>query len=189
MMDIDLFLTALYVEVDDFLKTQPVDKKPGPDCKLTKSEATTLFIFSQWRRFSSERDFYRFAQAELLSAFPNLPSREQLNRHFRHLHYDVCYFFQHLANILNADDALYEALDASAVVTRDCKRRGFGWLFSEANIGFSNRLGWFEGLKLLLSTTPDGVITGFGIASASEKDQPMAETFFYLRSHPSLNCP
>jgi hypothetical protein len=189
MMDIDLFLTALYVEVDDFLKTQTVDKKPGPDCKLTKSEATTLFIFSQWRRFSSERDFYRFAQAELLSAFPNLPSREQLNRHFRHLHYDVCYFFQHLANILNADDALYEALDASAVVTRDCKRRGFGWLFSEANIGFSNRLGWFEGLKLLLSTTPDGVITGFGIASASEKDQPMAETFFYLRSHPSLNCP
>lgn len=43
---------------------------------------------------------------------------------------------------------------------------------------------WFEGLKLLLATTPDGVITGFGLASASEKDQPMAETFFYLRTFP-----
>lgn len=82
MMDIDLFLTALYVEVDDFLTTQPAEKLPGPDCKLTKSEAMTLLIVSQWRRFSSDRDFYRFALAgvavynfpetELLSAFPNL---------------------------------------------------------------------------------------------------------------------
>jgi hypothetical protein len=151
MMDIDLFLTSLYVEVDDFLTTQPVSKIPGPDCKLTKNEAITLLLFSQWRRFSSERDFYRFAEKELLSAFPNLPSREQLNRQFRHLDSDVCHFFQHLAFTLDADNALYEALDASAVVTRDCKRRGFGWLFSEANIGFSNRLGWFEGLKLLMS--------------------------------------
>ena len=217
MMNIDLFLTSLYVEVDDFLKTQPAEKLPGPDCKLAKSEAMTLLIFSQWRRFSSERDFYRFAEKELLSAFPNLPSREQLNRQFRHLDYDVCNFFQHLAAILDSEDALYEALDASfvlgsnqadedrklcrathqsgcdaktnAVVTRNCKRRGFGWLFAEAKIGFSNRLGWFEGLKLLMSTTPDGLITGFGLASASEKEQPMAETFFHLRSHPDDNCP
>jgi len=40
-----------------------------------------------------------------------------------------------------------------------------------------------------MSTTPDGVITGFGVASASEKDQPMAETFFFLRAYPSEDCP
>ena len=188
MVDIDLFLTALYVEVDDFLKTEPLEETSGPDCKLTRSEAVTLLLFSQWRRFSSERDFYRFAETELLSAFPNLPTREQLNRQFRHLYYDACRFIQHLVAILNADDALYEALDAAAVVTRDCKRRGIGWLL-EADIGHSNRLGWFEGLKLLLSTTKDGVITGFGLAAASAKEQPMAETFFHLRTFPDDSYP
>lgn len=65
----------------------------------------------------------------------------------------------------------------------------FPHLTLKNHIGYSNRLGWFEGLKLLLTTTPDGVITGFGLASASEKDQPMAESFFHLRIHPSLSCP
>lgn len=78
-------------------------------------------------------------------------------------------------------DAPYEALDASAVVTRDSKRRGDGWLVGEADIGHSNRLGWFEGFKLMLATTPEGVvITGLGLARASAKEQPMAETFFAL---------
>jgi len=189
MVDIELFLTGLYVLVDDFMKTQPLKKLRGPDCKLTKSEAMTLLIFSQWRRFSSERDFYRFAEKHLLPLFPCLPTRQQLNRQFGTLHSDVCYFFHHLATLLGADDAIYEALDASAVVTRNAKRRGRGWLIGEANIGKSNRLGWYEGLKLLMSTTPDGVITGFGIAKASEKDQPMAETFFSLRTCPSERCP
>jgi len=198
MVDIELFITALYVLVDDFMKMQPLKKLRGPDCKLSKSEAMTLLIFSQWRRFSSERDFYRFAEDELIPLFPSLPTREQLNRQFRNLHSDVCQFFQHLATVLGADDSLYEALDASAVVTRNSKRRGRGWLVGDANIGKSNRLGWYEGLKLLMSTTPDGVITGFGVAKASEKDQPkrcrlclhlLAESFFYLRAHPSEHCP
>jgi hypothetical protein len=76
MVDIDLFLTALYVEVDDFLKTQSVDKNPGPDCKLTKSEAMTLLIFSQWRRFSSgsnrrfDTRFLSFRPERIAFCFP-----------------------------------------------------------------------------------------------------------------------
>jgi len=40
-----------------------------------------------------------------------------------------------------------------------------------------------------LTTTPEGVITGFGLADASAKDQPMAETFFYLRANPDSRMP
>ena len=184
MIDIEDFITTLFVLADDFCEEKPSPSKPGPDCKFTESEAITLLIFSQWGRFRSERDFYRFAYKELRNAFPDLPTRPQLNRQWRSLHDKVCAFFSYLADVLDAPEALYEALDAAPVVTRCAKRRGGGWLVGEADIGYSNRLGWFEGLKLLLATTPEGVITGFGLCPASAKDQPMAETFFYLRANP-----
>ena len=189
MIEIDLFLTALYASVNDFFATQPIERRRGPTGKLTESEAVTLLIFSQWARFRSERDFYRFAQQRLMELFPRLPSRPQLNRQFRSLHSEVCHFFQHVAETLGSDDALYEALDATAVVVRDAKRRSEGWLVGEADIGKSNRLGWYEGLKLLLSSTPEGIITGFGLSPASTKDQPMAETFFFLRANPDDRIP
>ena len=52
---------------------------PGPRASLTGSEVVTLVIFSQWGRFRSERDFYRYAASRLRSAFPALPRRSQFN--------------------------------------------------------------------------------------------------------------
>ena len=69
MIDIELFITTLFVFVDDFCQGDPPLPKPGPDCNFTESEAMTLLIFSQWSRFRSERDFYRFAYKELRGAF------------------------------------------------------------------------------------------------------------------------
>jgi hypothetical protein len=80
----------------------------------------------------------------------------------------------------------YEALDSAAMVVRDAKRRGAGWLAGYADIEWSNRLGWYEDFKLLVAVSPKGVITtGFGLASASTADQPLAETFFASRRHPN----
>ena len=91
----------------------------------------------------------------------------------------------HLALMPNArGGACYEALDTSAMPVRDAKRRGEGWLAGYADIGWSNSLGWYEGFRLRLAVAPTGVITGFGFASASTKDQPLAETFFALRARP-----
>lgn len=70
------------------------------------------------------------------------------------------------------------------MVVRDSKRRGAGWLAGHADIGWSNRLGWYEGFKLLVAVSPKGVITGFGFSAASTADQPLAETFFGFRRHP-----
>jgi hypothetical protein len=53
-----------------------------------------------------------------------------------------------------------------------------------ADIGWSNRLGWYEGFHLLLAVNPLGMITGFGFGPASTKDHHLAETFFALRRHP-----
>jgi hypothetical protein len=185
MVDVDTFLTTLYVMVDDFCKTSlPPEGHPGPPAALSRSEVVTLAVFGQWQLFGSERGFYRYAQCHLRSAFPQLPTREQCNRQIRQHHDALVAFFLHLVQLLVAQPGAYEALDSSGVPTRDAKRRGAGWLPGLADIGWSNRLGWYEGFHLLLAVTPVGAITGFGFGAASTKDQPLAETFFALRRHP-----
>ena len=185
MIDVDTFLTILYVMADDFGKTSlPPEPHPGPQAALSRSEVVTLALFGQWQGFGSERGFYRYAQRHLRAAFPSLPAREQYNRQLRQQHTALVAFFLHLVQLLAAQRCAYEALDSSGVPTRDAKRRGAGWLPGLADIGWSNRLGWYEGVHLLLAVNPTGVITGFGFGAASTKDQRLADTFFALRRQP-----
>ena len=150
MVDTDTFLTALYVMADDFRKSPlPAVPVPGPKPSLTGSEVITLVIFSQWVRFRSERDFYRYAVSRLRPAFPTLPRRSQVNRLTRRCYSILAAFFRHLADLLQRQLCIYEApvsstgqaLDSSGVPTRSAKRRGAGWLPGQADIGWSNCLG------------------------------------------------
>ncbi len=191
MVDRDTFLTTLYVMIDDFCQSQGFDEKhrPGPAASLSCSEVVTLALFGQWSHFASERAFYRYAVLHLRSAFPTLPEREQFNRLQRH-HCDVIIAFSlFLVEQMQARACLYEALDSSGIPTRDAKRRGAGWLPGQADIGWSNRIGWYEGFHLLTAITPTGVITGFGFGAASSNDHRLAETFFAVRHQPSPRLP
>src|SRR5918995_3823517 len=81
MLDVDTFLTALYVMVDDFCQSRrPQQRRPGPEASLSAGEVIALSIFARWSRFASERDFYRYAKRHLRGAFPTLPERSQFNR-------------------------------------------------------------------------------------------------------------
>jgi hypothetical protein len=186
MVDVDTFLTTLYVMVDDFCQSHPPKSKPGPEASLCESEVITLAIFARWSRFGSERDFYRYAEGNLRDAFPTLPDRSQFNRLVRSCAGLIEAFVLHLVGLLEAQKCPYQALDSSAMPVRDCKRRGAGWLAGYADIGWSNSLGWYEGFSLLTATDPTGVITGFCFGAASTADQQMAETFFAVRAQPNL---
>jgi hypothetical protein len=192
MVDVNTFLTTLYVIVDDFCQSRAPRKRPGPKAALSDSEVIALAIFARWGRFSSERDFFRYAQSRLREAFPTLPDRSQFNRLVRSCVGLIEEVALHLLALMpdaqggggGGGGGAYEALDASAMPVRNAKRRGEGWLAGYADIGWSNSLGWYEGFCLLVAVAPTGVITGFGFASASTKDQPLAETFFALRAQP-----
>jgi hypothetical protein len=81
MLDVDTFLTILYVMVDDLCHYRRPKRRPGPEASLSKSEIITLAIFARWGRFASERDFYRYAQTASCGVlFPTLPDRSQFNR-------------------------------------------------------------------------------------------------------------
>jgi hypothetical protein len=185
MVDVDTFLTALYVMVDDFCHSYRPKRRAGPEPSLSESEVITLAIFARWSRFSSERDFYRYATGHLRGAFPTLPDRSQFNRCVRACSELIEEMALHLAEVLDARECSYEALDSSAMPVRDAKRRGAGWLAGYADIGWSNSLGWYEGFRLLAAVNPNGVITGFCFSAASSTDQQAAETFFALRASPN----
>jgi hypothetical protein len=185
MVDTDTFLTALYVMVDDFCHAcLPPEVHPGPPASLSRREVVTLGLFGQWACFPREQAFYRDTRQPPHAAFPTLPHRTPCNRLLRRHQEVIVACFLHLVESLEGRHGLYEALDSSAVPPREAKRRGVGWLPGLADIGWSNRLGWYEGFHRLIAVNPRGVITGFGVGSASAKDQPLAETFFAWRRQP-----
>ena len=132
MLDVDTFLTTLYVIVDDFCQSHcPRQRRPGPEASLSEGEVITLSIFARWSRFASERDFYRYAQSHLRGAFPTLPHRSQFNRLARFYADAIEEIALHLGQIVEGGRCLYQALDASAMPVRDAKRRGNGWLLPD----------------------------------------------------------
>lgn len=143
----------------------------------------------QWQPFASERAFYRYVQRHWRGAFPTLPDRTQFNRLVRRHHGALVACFCSLVEVLNAQRCAFELLDATPAPTRDAKRRGHGWLAGLADIGWSNRLGWYEGFHVLMAVNPVGVITGMGFGAASTKDQPLAETFLAARHRPHPGLP
>lgn len=186
MLDLDTFLTTLYVLVDDTVKALPPrPPKPGPQAHLTESEVVTLAMLSQWKQFPTERLFVRYAHRHLRSEFPKMPHRSQLNRAIRAAHDTIVAVGQAVVGLLEQTPQAYEVLDGMGVAVRNNKRKGRGWLDGFANTGWSNRLGWYDGFHLLTAVDPDGVVTGYAVAEASTKDQPYAEDFLHQRAFPN----
>jgi hypothetical protein len=184
MIDYETFLTELYVMADDFCKYNlPLKRKPGPQTGLSLGEVVTLAIAGQWFWYGSERAFYTHLKTNWSRAFPQLPTRTQLNRQMRQEEEAITRFALFVSE-QNSREVPYEVIDGSAVPTRDINRRGNGWLPDIAQYGKSNRLGFYEGVHLLISVTPIGSITGFGFGSANVKDSTLAETFLAARAQP-----
>ena len=192
MLDIDTFLTTLYTAVDDFCLQSPFPEpsRTGPAPSLSRSEVVTLAIFGQLARFSSERDFFRFAQSRLTHLFPTLPDRSQFNRlQIRH-ETAIRAFGLHQAHTLaNRDVPAYECLDRVGVQTRWSGRRGVGWVDDYADKGTCSRLGWFHGFSLLTAVSDAGYLTGWAFGPASISDQPAADAFLRARHAQNTRLP
>jgi hypothetical protein len=190
VIDLDTFLTALYVIADDLLKQlDPEPTRPGPSPSLTRSEVAALALLGVCGHFRSERAFYGWARRHLRSAFPSLPDRSQFNRLCRRHAAALAALAVRLSSALATEGDLYEVVDTTVAVTRDRRRGGAGWLAGQADLGWSTRAGWCQGIRVLLSVWPSGVVTGFGIAPASTSERLMAETLFAARHEPQPQLP
>ncbi len=187
-MNLDTFLAALYTIVDDRYRqhiAQLKPRRPGPRPEMSDSEVLTLALCAQWCG-TSERAFLRFAARYWRSYFPRLLSQSAFNRRCRDLAGALARLSGVAAQEMDAYAAPYQALDTVPVrlmrLCRGRRHRLFGW---EAGVGWggSDR-SWYYGCKLLLATTPEGVITGFLLAPANTEDRWLAEAFFCWRQDP-----
>ena len=191
MPDFETFVIAVYLLVDAFVQQTlpPEQPHPGRPPGLCRSEVLTLALLAQLDRFASERAFARFAAVRFRTLFPGLPERSQLNRAFRAHAPELTRFGRWCARRLGAQIAPYEILDTTAWPLRNPKRRGEGPLVDVAAIGRSLRLGWFEGVRVLVAVTPEGVITGCGVAPGNTQDRNLTETFLAQRAAPEQTLP
>jgi hypothetical protein len=178
-VDLESLLVSLYVLVDDWWQRThpPAPRKPGRPPSLSASEVLTLAVLSQWPRWRSERDFFRFAEVHLREYFPNLLSYGQLNRRIRSLEPEIRALQRGLAETLAEPQEVYHLLDTTlipAVVrVRACRK---GLFAGQAAFGRCvSKTEWVYGFKVALSVTPQGVITTFGLAPANCDERPIGE--------------
>jgi hypothetical protein len=187
-MDLDSFLVSLYVLVDDWWQERHPScarKKPGRPALLSDPEVITLAILAQWPRFRSERDFWRFAHAHLREYFPNLCSQGQFNRRVRALEPELRALQKALARDLCNPSAVYRVMDTTlipAIVRVRASRKGL--FFGQATFGRSaSKTEWIYGFKVALVVDPGGVITAFGLATASSDERPIADALVASDRH------
>ena len=110
-LELETFLTTLYVRVDDLYQQTVRPQLPpcgGPASKLSDSEVLCLGLAAQWRSgvpWKSERGFLRYALKHLRALFPALTSQSAFNRRLRRLWGGFILLQQAVANeLLTAQD-------------------------------------------------------------------------------------
>lgn len=186
-MNLESLLVSLFVLVDDWWteKHSSIARKPGRPSSLCHSEVLVLAILSQWPRWRSERDFYRYADAHLRTYFPELVSHGQLNRRIRALEPELRALQRDLARKLSDSSSVYHILDTTLIPAivrvRACRK---GLFAGQATFGRCvSKTEWIYGFKVALSVSPEGIILAFGLAEASSDERPIGEFLISSDGH------
>lgn len=195
-LDLETFLTTLYVLTDDLHKQYVAPKMPssgGPDPSLSDSEVLCLGLAAQWRAgvpWKSERGFVRYALKHLRPLFPGMTSQTAFNRRLRRLWGAFILLQQAVARELHcADDC--EVMDCAPVpVARGARSFHPGHLADIARVGKGGNDRYFYGLHLLLVVSASGVASGWTMASGNVQDRWLAELLLSSRAgQPQLAGP
>jgi hypothetical protein len=186
-MDLETFMTTVYVLVDDWYKEQIADLKPkvGAPAHLSDSEVLTLALVGQWRvgvPWHSERGLVRYIHAHGLGMFPKMLGYSAFNQRVRYLFGVLVRLQQQVADWLGQVQALYECVDSlplPAGSSGQYSREKGHWLWN-SQIGKGPHA-WLWGDRWLVSVTPTGAITGWLVGSADINDRWLMEGFLSAR--------
>lgn len=179
-LQLDTFLIALYVIVDDWYKlccAPRLCSKPGPEPELSDSEVLTLTLAQQLLGFETERAFLSFADGNLRHLFPRLLDQSQFNRRVRTLAWALELIRRAALQEVGTFFERSRLLDTTPVPVMKLCRCGRTSLFlGEATVGYCpSKKEYYAGFKLALLTTLDGVITTFDLVPAHTDDREAVE--------------
>ncbi len=191
-MDLDTFLTTLYVVVDDWYKVAVGKRVHGGALEqMSDSEVLTVALAGQWRvgvSWQSERGVVRWMQAHGRGWFPRMLGRSAFNRRVRWLWRLFIRLQETVGAWLNQAEDGYECVDLLPLVAMSngqAWRESGHWLW-ESQAGHGGTSGsFFVGDHLLLSVGPRGVITGWLVGTASINDRWLLQALLSARA----GCP
>lgn len=198
-MDLDTFLTILYVMVDDWCKGEgeaSLVRHRGGKLGMRDSEVLTIAIAGQWRGnvpWASERGVVRYMQTHGRGWFPQMLGRSAFNRRVRLLWAALVALQQYLTRLLEQADNVYEVVDCVPLPACSLGQMDSGeghWLWWSTLGHGGNYSNWFFGEQLVMSVTARGVITGWLIGPAEADDRWLMQALVSARAQrPELTMP
>ena len=190
-LDLETFLTTLYVMVDDLYQQHVRPKMPacgGPAPQLSDSEVLCLGLAAQWRSgvpWKSERGCLRYAHKHWQTLFPGLISQSAFNRRLRRL-WGAFLLLQAAVAAELVTPEEFEVFDCVPVpVAHGARSFHLGWLADIARIGKGGNDRYFYGLHLLLVASAAGIATGWTLAAGNVQERWLAELLLSARA----GCP
>lgn len=199
-MDLDTFLTTLYVLVDDWYKAKIgtlAQRRKAGTLKMSDSEVLTVALVGQWQvgvPWRSERGLVRYMQAHGRGWFPKMLQRSAFNERVRQLCMVLAALQRWVAQQVETMEDLYEVGDGVPLPVcsvGQMKREKQHWLGAQSSLGHGGTHGgWFFGQRWWVNVTPKGVITGWLVGAAHLNERWMLEAFLTTRAgNGSLGCP
>ena len=168
--DLDTLLIALYVELTDrIIPTRLNGRRAGPGRPptVTDAELVCLAVAQVLLRYHDEHHWLRAAPSRVGHLFPRLLSQPAYNRRLRQVADLMEAALRWLADHTPATSERLRLLDGTPVVCGRSRttatRSGLaGW----AGYGHdTSHHCFYWGARLLLVCTPEGTVTGFGLAN------------------------
>lgn len=198
-MDLETFFSELYVRIDDWYKAhweRQLRRETGAKGQMSDSAVLTVLVAGQWQvgvARRSERGLLRWLAAYGRGWFPRLLKRSAFNERVHKL-WSVCLALQQaVAEGLGSRTAAYECVDGLPIPAYTCGqacREDTHWLWESKRGHGGTGGGWFIGKRLLASVSPDGVLTGWLLATANVHERCVLHAFLSARAgSPNLNAP
>jgi Transposase DDE domain len=175
--DLDTLATALYVRVDDLLKSHPerVPWRPrvGMVPKLSDAELVTLAVLAGLLGYTSEARWLRFAGSHLRHLFRYLPEQSGYNKRLRRLVDTIGWLIGALARdtSLWSDDVwVADSTPIECGRSRETAKRSDLAGFAEYGYCASHSR-YFWGLRLHLLCTLHGLPVGFALTGAKADER------------------
>jgi hypothetical protein len=175
--DLDTLATALYVRVDDLLRSHPDRVPPRPRVgiapKLSDAELVTLSVMQALLGFTSEARWLRYARGHLRALFPYLPQQPGYNKRLRKLVATISW----LIGVLGRDTSLFTddvwVADSTPVEcgrSKETAKRSDLAGFAEYGYCASHSR-YFWGLRLHLLCTLHGLPVGAALTGAKADER------------------
>ena len=168
--DLDTLLIALYVELTDHIIPwqRPGHRVgPGRPPQVSDAELVCLAVAQVLLRYHDEHHWLRAAPSRVGHLFPRLLSQPEYNRRLRQVAWLLEAALGWLADHTPASAERLRLLDGTPVVCGRSRSTAVrSDLFGYAGYGHdTSHHCCYWGARLLLVCTPEGTVTGFGLAN------------------------